>query len=79
LIWLDACAGNPAADVCRSYDLLRHAASPDFARDYVQAYAATAKMKTDDIFAWLSPMAAARLAEDVSAEIDDLLSLARVT
>jgi hypothetical protein len=33
----------------------------------------------DDVFAWLSPMAAARLAEDVPSEEADLLLLAGVT
>jgi aminoglycoside phosphotransferase (APT) family kinase protein len=74
LDWLDACAGPPAADVCRSYVLIRHA-DPVTAADYVEAYARLTGLPAADILAWLPPIAAARLAEGVPAETDSLLCL----
>lgn len=73
--WLDACAGEPAADVCRSYVLIRPAA-PDLAAAYVDAYAAAAGESRDRIFAWLPFVAAARLAEGVPDEAEGLMAMA---
>ncbi|WP_225769206.1 phosphotransferase family protein [Inquilinus sp. Marseille-Q2685] len=73
--WLDACAGDPAADVCRSYVLIRPVA-PDLAAAYIDAYAAAAGESRDRIFAWLPFVAAARLAEDVQEEVDGLMTMA---
>ncbi|MBX5205596.1 aminoglycoside phosphotransferase family protein [Rhizobium sp. NZLR1] len=73
--WLDACTGDPLADVCRTYVLSRHAA-PELANDYVEAYVSEAGIKAHDVFAWLSPVAAARLAEGVPDEEAELLLLA---
>lgn len=73
--WLDACAGDPAADVCRSYVLIRPVA-PDLAAAYVDAYAAAAGESPDRIFAWLPFVAAARLAEGVPDEAEGLLAMA---
>jgi Ser/Thr protein kinase RdoA (MazF antagonist) len=73
--WLDACMGDPLADVCRTYVLLRHAA-PELANDYVEAYASEAGTKAQHVFAWLPPVAAARLAEGVPDEETELLRLA---
>jgi len=78
LDWLDACAGPPAADVCRSYVLIHHV-DPATASDYVDAYARLTGLPTADIMAWLPPIAAARLAEGVPAETDNLLRLAGLT
>jgi Ser/Thr protein kinase RdoA (MazF antagonist) len=72
--WLDACCGSPAADVCRTYVLMRRAA-PDIAVAYVEAYARASDYRTDDIFAWLPFVAAARLAEGVPNEEDELISM----
>ncbi|MGK9168567.1 aminoglycoside phosphotransferase family protein [Inquilinus limosus] len=72
--WLDACAGNPAADVCRSWALIRPVA-PDLAAAYVEAYAAAAGESRDRIFAWL-PVVAARLAEGVPDQAEALLAMA---
>jgi Ser/Thr protein kinase RdoA (MazF antagonist) len=73
--WLDACAGDPAADVCRSYVLIRPVA-PDLAMAYVETYAAAAGESRDRILAWLPFVAAARLAEDVPDETEALLAMA---
>ena len=75
--WLDACVGNPAADVCRTYVLLRRV-DVSLAADYVTAYVSGADMRVEDVFAWLPQVAAARLAEDVPSEQSDLLLLAGV-
>jgi len=72
--WLDACRGSPAADVCRTYVLMRRAA-PEIAAAYVEAYARASDCRTGDIFAWLSFVAAARLAEGVPSEEDDLMRM----
>lgn len=72
--WLDACCGSPAADVCRTYVLMHHAA-PDIAAAYVEAYTQTSGCRTDDIFAWLPFVAAARLVEGVPDEEDELLRM----
>ena len=73
--WLDATRGEPAADVCRSYLLMRHHSEP-LAADYVGRYATAAGMGTDEVFAWLAVMAAARLDEDVPEEAEVLIALA---
>lgn len=73
--WLDACAGDPAADVCRSYVLIRPVA-PDLAAAYVDAYAAAAGESRDRILAWLPVVAAARLVEGVPDEAEGLLAMA---
>jgi aminoglycoside phosphotransferase (APT) family kinase protein len=72
--WLDACRGNPLCDVCRTYVLMRHVA-PQFAAAYVEAYAAMSEKSSKDIFAWLPFIAAARLAEGVPHEVDELMEL----
>lgn len=76
--WLDACAGSPAADVCRTFILLRRV-DVSLATEYVAAYVSKADMRTEDVFAWLPSVAAARLAEDISSEQEDLLFLAGVS
>jgi aminoglycoside phosphotransferase (APT) family kinase protein len=73
--WLDACAGDPAADVCRTYVLIRPVA-PDLAMAYVETYAAAAGEGRDRILAWLRFVAAARLAEHVPDETEALLAMA---
>jgi len=73
--WLDACSGNPAADVCRTYLLMRRVL-PAIAEAYVVTYAKTAGLTPDEIFDWLPVIAAARLAEGVPEETEDLLHLA---
>ncbi len=72
--WLDACSGNPAADVCRTYLLLRRAL-PSMAEAYVVTYAKVSEITPKKIFAWLPVIAAARLAEGVPEEEEELLHL----
>ncbi len=71
--WLDASRGEPAADVCRSYVLLRPAA-PDMASAYVGAYSQVSGKSRSTILNWLPFVAAARLAEGVP-EFDDLMNM----
>ncbi|MFE0755641.1 phosphotransferase family protein [Inquilinus sp. NPDC058860] len=73
--WLDACAGDPAADVCRSYVLIRPVA-PELAVAYVETYIAAAGESRDLVFAWLPFVAAARLAEGVPGEAERLMAMA---
>jgi aminoglycoside phosphotransferase (APT) family kinase protein len=72
--WLDACQGSPAADVCRSYVLMRPVA-PALAATYVEAYAETTGEKREAILGWLPVVAAARLAEGVPHEVAGLLAM----
>jgi aminoglycoside phosphotransferase (APT) family kinase protein len=72
--WLDACSGDPAADVCRSYVLIRPSA-PELASAYVEAYAAAGGESRDRILGWLPFVAAARLAEGVPDEVDGLMEM----
>lgn len=76
--WLDACCGNPLADVCRTYVLLRHA-MPDRAMGYLEAYASVIGSEVSGILAWLPLIAAARLTEGVANENDELLRLAALS
>jgi aminoglycoside phosphotransferase (APT) family kinase protein len=72
--WMAASRGTPAADVCRSYVLIRSIA-PDLASSYVEAYAQVTGERLENIFKWLSVVAAARLAEDVPDEVDGLMAM----
>lgn len=71
--WLDASRGDPAADVCRSYVLIRPVA-PDVAAAYIDAYAHVSGESRDAILNWLPFIAAARLAEAVP-EAEELLEM----
>jgi hypothetical protein len=62
--WPDACCGDPAAGVCRSYLLLKLHAG-DIAEPYLDAYCSITNMARANILDWLPYVAAARLAEDV--------------
>jgi aminoglycoside phosphotransferase (APT) family kinase protein len=73
--WLDATRGDPAADVCRSYVLMKHAA-PEVASAYVDAYAGACGETRENILRWLPVVAAARLAEGVPDEVDELMRMA---
>lgn len=75
--WPDATSGPPAADVARSYLLMRHGAGHELADAYLQRYVAASELTDADVRAWLPVIAAARLAEDVPEENDRLLELAR--
>ena len=73
--WPDACRGDPAADLCRSYLLLRlHAA--DIAEPYLDAYCRISNVTREKVLDWLPCVAAARLAEDIPDECDRLREMA---
>lgn len=72
--WLDARRGDPAADVCRSYLLLKlHA--PEIAGAYLDAYCRVSKMDRDNVLRWLPYVSAAKLAESVPGERVGLLEI----
>jgi len=72
--WLDASRGDPAADVCRSYVLIRSSA-PELASAYLDTYAEVSGEGRDRILRWLPFVAAARLAEGVPDEVDNLMEM----
>lgn len=72
--WLDASCGDPAADVCRSYVLMRPRV-PHIAAAYVDAYVDHTSMKRERIDAWIPVVAAARLSEGVAGETDALMEM----
>ncbi|MDL2397576.1 phosphotransferase family protein [Rhizobium mayense] len=72
--WLDACSGDPLADVCRSYVLMHHY-DRDLATAYVDAYARLTGRNPRDTLTWLPYVAAARLSEGVPDEVDSLMGL----
>jgi hypothetical protein len=72
--WLDARRGDPAADVCRSYLLLKlHAA--EIAEAYIDAYCRLNNMDPHTVLRWLPYVSAAKLAEGVPGERDGLLEI----
>jgi aminoglycoside phosphotransferase (APT) family kinase protein len=74
--WPDAVRGDPAADYCRSHLLLRLHAE-ELAEPYLDACCRAGRLQRRAILAWLPYVAAARLAEDVPAELGRLSTLAR--
>jgi aminoglycoside phosphotransferase (APT) family kinase protein len=74
--WPNACCGDPAADVCRSYLILKLHAD-EVAEPYLDAYCQVARVRRQTILDWLPYIAAARLAEDVPDEQHSLLELVR--
>jgi Phosphotransferase enzyme family len=82
--WPDACRGDPAADVCRSYLLLKLHAE-EIAEPYLTAYCRINsapessrpmnKVTRQEILDWLPYVAAARLAENVPDDFDRLLKI----
>jgi aminoglycoside phosphotransferase (APT) family kinase protein len=72
--WPDARRGDCAADVCRSYLLLRlHFA--EIATAYLDAYCRLSNMDREAALRWLPYVAAAKLAEGVPGERDGLLEI----
>jgi Ser/Thr protein kinase RdoA (MazF antagonist) len=69
--WPDACRGDPAADVCRSYLLLTLHAG-ELAAPYLDAYCRLGKISRRASLDWLPYVAAAKLAEKVPGETDGL-------
>jgi hypothetical protein len=73
--WLDARAGSPDADLCRSW-LLMHLAVPEIADGYLAACERVAGITRRDALAWVPVVAGARLAEGVDEEAPALLAMA---
>jgi hypothetical protein len=70
--WPDACRGDPAADVCRSYLLLKLHLE-EIADLYLDAYCRINDAPRGKIVDWLPCLAAARLAENIiPGELDRL-------
>ena len=72
--WPDACRGDPAADLCRSYVLLTLHAK-DLAEPYLDAYSRLGGVSPEVALGWLPYIAAAKLAEEVPGEINGLRQL----
>ena len=82
--WPDACRGDPAADVCRSYLLLRLHAE-EIAEPYLETYCRINdapesgrpfnKVTRQAILDWLPYVAAARLAQNLPDDFDRLLKI----
>jgi Phosphotransferase enzyme family len=72
--WLDARRGDPAADVCRSYVLLKLHAD-EIAIAYLDAYCRLSDTDHDTVLRWLPYVSAAKLAEGVPDERDGLLKI----
>ena len=72
--WPDARQGDPAADACRSYLLMKLHAE-NLAGPYLDAYCGVSGLPRQAILGWLPYVAAARLAEDVANEAYALLQL----
>ena len=72
--WPDARCGDPAADVCRSWLLMKlHAA--EIAATYLDMYCQSSGMTPESVLKWLPHVAAAKLAENVPSELDDLRAI----
>jgi aminoglycoside phosphotransferase (APT) family kinase protein len=72
--WPDATRGDPAADVCRSFVLIRPVA-PEVAGAYVEAYASGGETR-EKVYRWVPFIAAARIAEGVPDEEEGLMEMA---
>ncbi|WP_404407905.1 phosphotransferase family protein [Jeotgalibacillus malaysiensis] len=72
LDWIDASAGNPAADVYRSY-LLYTQVSDQIAELYLNLYCETSSIPRDEIIEWAPVIAGARLSEHVQSESPERL------
>jgi aminoglycoside phosphotransferase (APT) family kinase protein len=73
--WPNASHGDPAADICRSYVLIRTFA-PDMASAFVDAHVAVSGDSRARILSWLPFVAAARVTESVPNEVDALMEMA---
>jgi Ser/Thr protein kinase RdoA (MazF antagonist) len=74
--WPDACRGDPAGDVCRSYLILKLHAD-EVAGPYLDAYCRVSCVLRETILDWLPYVTAARLSEDIPGERARLLELDR--
>ena len=62
--WVDATSGNPKADVCRTYLILKQFA-PELADGYLTLFCQQAGFVQEEILIWLPIIAAARMTEGV--------------
>lgn len=65
--WMDASAGDPRADVYRTY-LLYSQFSTELAEVYLKLYCEKSGFKRSEVFQWAPIIAGARLSENVSTE-----------
>ncbi|PPA71002.1 phosphotransferase family protein [Jeotgalibacillus proteolyticus] len=70
--WVDASAGDPRADVCRTY-LLYTSFSQELADLYLRLYCEKTGTEEEEILTWTPIIAGARLAEHVPSEDPDRL------
>jgi len=62
--WVDAAAGNPLADACRTYLIFKQYMSRS-AGIYLRTFCKESKSKQDDVLKWLPIIAASRLKENM--------------
>jgi len=62
--WVDAAAGNPLADACRTYLIFKQYMSRA-AGIYLRTFCKESKTKQDDVLKWLPIIAAGRLRENM--------------
>ena len=62
--WVDATAGNPVADACRTYLIFKQYMSRSSGL-YLSMFCKTANVKKEDVLMWLPVIAAARLNENM--------------
>jgi len=74
--WPNACCGDPAANVRRSYLILKLHAD-EVAESYLDAYCQVVRVRRQIILDWLPYIPAARLAEDAPGEQRTLLEFIR--
>ncbi|TYS67444.1 phosphotransferase [Sutcliffiella horikoshii] len=65
--WVDASAGDPRADVCRTY-ILYSQVSVDIAELYLNLYCEKSGSSRKEVLEWAPIIAAARLSENVTTE-----------
>ena len=70
--WVDSSAGDPRADVYRTY-LLYSQFSTELAETYLRLYCEKTGFKRSEIFQWAPVVAGARLSESVSTENSERL------
>ena len=65
--WVDAAAGNPLADVCRTYLIFKQFVS-ELAEVYLRTFCDEANVKAEDVMVWLPIVSAVRLDENIDGE-----------
>jgi Ser/Thr protein kinase RdoA (MazF antagonist) len=83
--WIDAALGHPLADLARTLVLFRVGEPPEnlhirladkfFMRPYLPIYFQHSPYSPEDLEAWMLPVAAARLEENISHEIKPLIRM----